>query len=412
MSQEQKTAWIAASKSGKMENENDGETKKDYGKQYAPTKMMKLTNDNHDEDSPIVHEKNIWTTVIPKKNGETTRAAEPRKMNMVRTVNKPQLKWDLDYDCVGITMSNNPHDKYTIHMETQDGLKLKITMEEAQKLWPEKVADYIIKNDMLILPGMEWAGRYHTIKPNLPCKLLPLKKVLPKHKKKRKLVGNRAEAKKKPKISSYFKVTSEPKEKAYSKASKTSKMPKGQPKDTFTMEELMEALKEMNIELPRVCNNITNTQEVTIVDSTCDTCAIGGTAWHIESTTGRTINITGHTDHSTAREDVEIVTAITATDLPIGETLLLRFNETSNLGKFGNTLLSTAQMRDYGVVVNDLPTRYGGNPHIVVDGYVIPLQMEHALMTFPIRKPTEHKLKSCTVVDITADMPWDSIMRN
>jgi hypothetical protein len=64
-------------------------------------------------------------------------------------------------------------------------------------------------------------------------------------------------------------------------------------------------------------------------------------------------------------------------------------------------------MRDYGVVVNDLPTRFGRNPHIVVDGYVIPLQMERALMTFPIRKPIEHELNSCTVVDMTADMPWD-----
>ena len=56
--------------------------------------------------------------------------------------------------------------------------------------------------------------------------------------------------------------------------------------------------------------------ELAILDSGCDTSAIGGSAWIIEEDTGRTINITGHTHIKTAIDNISVVTAVTAVDLP------------------------------------------------------------------------------------------------
>ena len=147
--------------------------------------------------------------------------------------------------------------------------------------------------------------------------------------------------------------------------------------------------------------------EVALIDSGCDTCAIGGSAWHITEKTGREVNITGHTEDLTSRNNIPVVSALTAVDLPTGEVILIKVNEASNLGENENTLLSVTQMRDHGVVVHDLATRHGGHPHIAADGYVIPLQLHGALMQFSIITPTRYELENSYQIELTSDMPWE-----
>ena len=61
------------------------------------------------------------------------------------------------------------------------------------------------------------------------------------------------------------------------------------------------------------------------------------------------MEIVGNASKKTIESNVPICSAITAVDLPSGETLLLRANESTILGKEGNTLLSVAQMREMGL---------------------------------------------------------------
>jgi len=148
-------------------------------------------------------------------------------------------------------------------------------------------------------------------------------------------------------------------------------------------------------------------QEFALLDSACDTCAIGGSAWINQEHTGRNVDVTGHTLHKTSRTNIPIVSAITACDIPSGKTILLKLNETTNLGEHGNTLLSTIQMREHGVTINEIPRRYGGMPYLMADGYVIPLQLQNGLLQFPIRKPTKSEQHTCDEVKLALDIPWE-----
>ena len=55
----------------------------------------------------------------------------------------------------------------------------------------------------------------------------------------------------------------------------------------------------------------------------------------------------------------------------------------------------------------DIPKRHGGQPYIMADGYVIPLQLENGLMKINIRLPTEHELHTCIEIELTSDLPWN-----
>ena len=76
---------------------------------------------------------------------------------------------------------------------------------------------------------------------------------------------------------------------------------------------------------------------------------------------------------------VPIGTAVTATEQPTGETTLLQVNEAVFLTRNAKSLLSFQQVMDYGVLVNDVPHKYGGNQDIYVEygNYFIPLSPNH-----------------------------------
>jgi hypothetical protein len=113
--------------------------------------------------------------------------------------------------------------------------------------------------------------------------------------------------------------------------------------------------------------------EYAYIDSGSDTCGIGGEAWIIDTITERKVQVTGYDTLNTVKEDVPIVSAITAIDLPTGETILMRVNEATNLGRDAYTLLSPMHIRENDVYIDDKPKRHGGNSCMVVDDAVIPL---------------------------------------
>ena len=142
-----------------------------------------------------------------------------------------------------------------------------------------------------------------------------------------------------------------------------------------------------------------------VVDGGCDTCSIGGNAWIIDYRTGRYVDVCGF-DKSNEVTDVEIGGGITATDLPDGTTILLKVNEASILGEKGCSLLSISQMRHNQVNVSDIPKRFGGFPHIEVDGIIIPMSYVGGLLQISIRTPTQYEMNNCEVIELTSEEEW------
>ena len=123
------------------------------------------------------------------------------------------------------------------------------------------------------------------------------------------------------------------------------------------------------------------------LDNAADTFGTGGTAWIVESLSGKTVNIEGYSEDATS-QNVPIGNAVTALDLPDGETLILHANEGTVLGDKVNTLASEKQMEANGVIVY---TDELGRKSIEADGYIIPLSIKEAMQTFRIRRPSEHE---------------------
>jgi hypothetical protein len=99
--------------------------------------------------------------------------------------------------------------------------------------------------------------------------------------------------------------------------------------------------------------NADDKYEYGYADGASDTMALGGNAWIIESMTQRKVNIAGYHNEGTLSEGISIGSGVTATDLPTGETILLRANESTILGENGNTLFSVPQLRENGVEVDN-----------------------------------------------------------
>ena len=153
-------------------------------------------------------------------------------------------------------------------------------------------------------------------------------------------------------------------------------------------------------------DNTSNDYEYAYVDSASDTSGIGGKAWIIDSISDRQVSVEGYEKGSTVLEGIRIGSAITAVDLPNEETILLRVNEATILGEQGNSLLSTTQIREYGITIDDRPRMHGGKSCMVVEGKVIPFTMKRSMVTLKIRRPTEEELEQSEVIDITSVTEW------
>ena len=100
----------------------------------------------------------------------------------------------------------------------------------------------------------------------------------------------------------------------------------------------------------------TNKEGTIIVDGGCDT-TVCGQGWKVISQDPiRKANLVGNSE-DILDYGVPIGTAVTATELPMGKTILLRVNEAALLTRNAKSLLSCQQVRDYGVLVNDVPQK-------------------------------------------------------
>ena len=152
----------------------------------------------------------------------------------------------------------------------------------------------------------------------------------------------------------------------------------------------------------------TSDVEFAIMDGGADTINVGGNAWIIEEIIpNRNVQVSGYDNDETIKSNVQIGTAITATDLPDGTTILLQANEATLMGEKSNTLFSVAQMRANNIEVHDKARVHGGKSCIQADDIVIPLFMHDAMMGFNIRKPTKNELDECEVMELSSIQPWN-----
>ena len=99
---------------------------------------------------------------------------------------------------------------------------------------------------------------------------------------------------------------------------------------------------------------------ISILDGGADTCVLGK-GWEILPTNNkRRTNVVGFNHETAIRRNLPILSAITALDLPNGQSIILvihegMYNETSN-----HTLLSKFQLREFGVIINATCHRHGG----------------------------------------------------
>ena len=71
-------------------------------------------------------------------------------------------------------------------------------------------------------------------------------------------------------------------------------------------------------------------------------------------------------------------------------------------------LISETQARCSGIDIDSKSKRFGGRGSIIFeDDKTIPLRLERALMTCPIRLPTEDELNTMEIHWLTENAPWD-----
>jgi hypothetical protein len=143
---------------------------------------------------------------------------------------------------------------------------------------------------------------------------------------------------------------------------------------------------------------------ISILDGGADTCVLGK-GWEVLSIhNSRRANVVGF-DHETAiKRNLPIVTAITAIDLPSGESILLVIHEGIYNETAAHSLLSEFQLREFGINIDSICHRHGGTQQMTIkdgngndsdsDVLTIPLDLAVCMVHFKHRLPTAEEIAS------------------
>jgi hypothetical protein len=187
--------------------------------------------------------------------------------------------------------------------------------------------------------------------------------------------------------------------------------------DYWTSENNIHTSISINNTLCNKCMNLLFLPEryhVSILDGGADTCVLGK-GWEILSIhSSRRANVVGF-DHETAiKRNLPIVSAITALDLPNGQSVFLLvhegiYNETSN-----HSLQSEFQLREFRIGIDSTCHRHGGAQQMIIidrnvsDILIIPLDLAGCMVNFKHRLPTVEDMSSLKQYCLThGDTPWN-----
>jgi hypothetical protein len=148
------------------------------------------------------------------------------------------------------------------------------------------------------------------------------------------------------------------------------------------------------------------------LDSHADSCVAGANTvplWY----TNTKVSVSPFIGEYSPLENIPIATVATAWDSPEdGSTIILIINEALYFGnRMNHSLLCPNQLRDFGLIVNDVPKSYDATSShsiIIPDGQIeLPLKMRGVISYLETRKPTEEELLKCPRYEMTAAASWD-----
>ena len=141
-------------------------------------------------------------------------------------------------------------------------------------------------------------------------------------------------------------------------------------------------------------NTTTKGKGKLMADSCADTsiAAIGNGFTEV-SHSDKTVTLIGFND-DLSKKEVPIGSAATAIDLP-RKTIIIQLNKVPLLQDGSNSLLSTAQAREGGVIVDDVAKRHGGHQLIQADSHVIPSNARGHCCTPQSENPPPGSLRIC-----------------
>jgi hypothetical protein len=147
------------------------------------------------------------------------------------------------------------------------------------------------------------------------------------------------------------------------------------------------------------------------LDSHADTCVAGANAVPLWYTDAKVSTSTFIGEYMPL-ENIPIATVATAWDSPMdGSTIILVINEALYFGdRMDHSLLCPNQLRDFGLIVNDVLKRYDADSShsIIIPGQIeLPLKMQGVISYLETRKPTDEELLNCPRYELTASAPWD-----
>jgi len=143
-----------------------------------------------------------------------------------------------------------------------------------------------------------------------------------------------------------------------------------------------------------------------ISDNAADTGSLTPKYCHITFTSTQEVLVNGC--HPTMVKPYFLASGITAVDLPSGPHLVGQ-HEVPLIPNSLIRLISETQAHCFGVDIDSKSRWFGGRGSILFDDtFSIPLQLEQALMTCPIRMPTQDELDTLHDNWLTNDAPWDS----
>lgn len=168
-----------------------------------------------------------------------------------------------------------------------------------------------------------------------------------------------------------------------------------------------------------IASHVTQASETRCeLDSHADTCAFGQNSYII-SETSQAVSVAGfHPDMKEIR-DVRVVTAAVAYDCPITfTTFILVFPQSLFFPRMQHNLICPDQLREFGLVVNDIPLLRIPpkdripEQHSILDPMTnlhIPLQYDKPISYFVCRKPTAIEIRDTINyrhVQMTSETEW------
>ena len=149
-------------------------------------------------------------------------------------------------------------------------------------------------------------------------------------------------------------------------------------------------------------------EKLVILDDGADTSVVGH-GWEVVTTHPfRKAHVIGF-DHKVAvKRNLDIVTACIVVEVN-GESILLQINEAVCNPTSEHSLLSEYQLRDFGIQVNSIAKRHGGDQNLMANDQEIPCGVKNCLIYFKCQTLTDKELEKLTpIVLLQGEVPWNS----